>query len=781
MASEQIPDVFGSAAHRNMVRHLAGPFQAGAVESELAISAAGVIEIPEAVREPLLLLAPAASLSDETLVVKATLDPGGAATALTPVTFAPYTEAGGFIVVYCPAVDPDTRKSPPFKVGLAVSRMDREGRALAAGGTPAALLVARLLEGTLGKTIFLLGAEKARIRRQGREIAAMRNLSLARWDALDRFGAGLAVPRFNDRIQYDANAREIVTALRQPGGKIQPEPDGEYVRRLQLFHPFRMPDRRRVLEMLNGPGADAQPNAGALGAMGFPHRFRIVEENNELAVAVHLVDFNLPGGRLNFLNYLRTHVLLWPANTLKADGIHAARFIASGQKEGVNQRRARLRAGFTFAPETSMAPQMAAALDVVARFRSALGLAGKIAINRAQDDNGGSRHELGLGVEIAPIAAAELDAMHAKLSAAARPAAPNDAAIHALLASVTSRPAAADPEGSWLFRACGLATVHRVGAAGIYLSHLPAFGLVINRAGAQGADGSISLEARYQAPGDPGANAVLVSALASAAAAWAAAGGEAWTAVSDNDARTLWSRNFAQPAAVQNLFQAAGLPAVPNLTAVGPLLDALPGELVKTIRPGPQLTQAIVDAQPGAAVTLRAMADEFLRQHMTSILPLVTAANEVIVVLGVIGLPAAGINLSERRATGFRWYVARIEGDPGEIKAAGSRTVWIPKGPCLAAVIALGYARRGLADPYEYRLELPANALLNIEAYEFLMNLLERAFPVGVEVNTFSIRREHVDLDGDGKADPLPPAISRTYRRFRRVRQRGEAGVNIGL
>jgi hypothetical protein len=59
------------------------------------------------------------------------------------------------------------------------------------------------------------------------------------------------------------------------------------------------------------------------------------------------------------------------------------------------------------------------------------------------------------------------------------------------------------------------------------------------------------------------------------------------------------------------------------------------------------------------------------------------------------------------------------------------------------------------------------------------MNVLERAFPIGVEINTFSVRRRHVDLDGDGIPDPLPPAAARTYRPFHRPRQRGEAGVTL--
>jgi hypothetical protein len=110
----------------------------------------------------------------------------------------------------------------------------------------------------------------------------------------------------------------------------------------------------------------------------------------------------------------------------------------------------------------------------------------------------------------------------------------------------------------------------------------------------------------------------------------------------------------------------------------------------------------------------------------------------------------------------------------------GSRTTWTPASPGgspgPAAIIALGYARRGLTDPYEYRVELPDAARLTIRQYEYLMNVLQHSFPIGVEINTFSIRQDHVDLDGDGLADALPPALFRSFRQFRR-RERGEAAA----
>ncbi len=157
-----------------------------------------------------------------------------------------------------------------------------------------------------------------------------------------------------------------------------------------------------------------------------------------------------------------------------------------------------------------------------------------------------------------------------------------------------------------------------------------------------------------------------------------------------------------------------------------------------------------------------------------------TNAGDVLLVVSVIGLPEAGINLSERRATGFRWYVVPIQGPGGEVQPVGSRSAFVVRAQGLAALVAIGYARRGNVDPYEYRVDLPDGTLLTVQQYEFLMNVLDHTYPMGVEVNTFDIRHHHVDLDGDGVADPLPPTISRTYRQFVRLRQRGEVGVLLG-
>jgi hypothetical protein len=112
---------------------------------------------------------------------------------------------------------------------------------------------------------------------------------------------------------------------------------------------------------------------------------------------------------------------------------------------------------------------------------------------------------------------------------------------------------------------------------------------------------------------------------------------------------------------------------------------------------------------------------------------------------------------------------------PDVIGPTGSRTQLTPGSPGLLAVIAVGYTHQGLTDPYQFRVQLPDKAVLTLQQYEFLMNMLQHLHPLGIEVDTFAIRQNHVDLDGDGNPEPLQTNVSKTYRQFRRSRYQGEA------
>lgn len=92
--------------------------------------------------------------------------------------------------------------------------------------------------------------------------------------------------------------------------------------------------------------------------------------------------------------------------------------------------------------------------------------------------------------------------------------------------------------------------------------------------------------------------------------------------------------------------------------------------------------------------------------------------------------------------------------------------------PGIALVVCVAYMRRGLADPYEVRVEMPDGAVLDFDQYGYLMNLLEELCPMGVEINTFDIRRNHVSTDG-GPPQFLSGEASRGYPRYRQRRPPG--------
>lgn len=1132
-----------------MIEHLTGPYQAGAVESEVAIDSTGKINVAEQTRAPLLLVAPAQRLDRKRLALTASVP--GSSTDMK-LEFGPYTEAGAFLPLHVPPnQDPSAPMTAPFFVSIKkLEQVDPEleetdpsnASAPVAASQIASRLQVRLVEGILGRVLYLLGAEEQRLRRQGREVAAMRVLSRARLDALDRLGADLGVARFAD--QYKKGSALFVAAR---------EPDAEYRRRLRLFGSLLLRSRETVLGLLNGGGASTDPNAGPIGDLApqaptagrdaYRGRFGLEEADNDLAVGIHIVAAGDPDYRANFFEFIRAVHLIWPKNNAAANKVHEARFLPTERVERETRLRAALRSLFTFSSflpgtEPAFAPMLAAALVRAGRCIKALGGPTPLAIYRAQLDNGGSRYELGLGVDVKRLTAAELNAMgreHARLKAAdpefkqvqdpdsSDPSA--KAELSGLLKGMSPESSAADPDGRWVLEACGVRTVHRIpkpsGAPWslTYLSHFPTFGmtvsleppveavevggwtdlipgdfetrinsnllafeqesgagqvlsftdngdltshprvtgwgtdwtqLVVGRFGAiedwwhdelfsysrsrgeaqfygydregsgfqplgplqtnlttgwtqvvagryafanghgifcyeseaskgtffvgdgaggleeirshdgigrtwseivpvvnergrsdlffydrrsgEGAlylvddeggltqsgptfqglrrswthivpghfsgrgdtarraqweedakehprpehyyhppenllfydavageaeiydlemqllsaskdwpkgwttivpgqfgqpvfidgvgatalalhdrvtgtleiqrsdgDGGFTLHrrhtglgkgpkhsiaARYHAPGDPGGHVVLEDGLKGALGDWTAAGNAPWAVLSRTEAERAWNRaipvNDGDPGAA--VLSDAGLPRVEDPAPVANRLQRIPPELLATIRLDDDGAKQILTARTGtevaaAAELLRTLASGLTSGWLASALPLITDRDEVVVVIGVIPLPMAGTNLFRAPSARFRWYVVPIEGLAGEIRTTGSRTDYAPAVRGLSAVIALGHSRSGLTDPYEYRVELPEDRFLTMKQYEFLMNLLEHTTPVGVQVNTYSIRRDHVDVGETGTASLLDPEISHTYREFRRPHHRGEPSV----
>lgn len=822
MPLAQDPDLARSASHSNMSAHLTAPFQAGSVTTRIPIDHTGTVVISWNSREPLLLAAPLASLNTQTLRLSVLL-PNGETILLE---FLPYTEAGAFLPICRPEVDTTTQTASPLTVSLTLVEIAADGAEvpIAAAELDQYIQIC-LVEGIMGRMLYLLGAEKQRLRRQGREIAAMRLLPLARDNALDRIGADLGVQRFTENLIFQKADASYAPAIfgsfnfsqRRFGkgrkGDIvttpRPEPDQEYRQRLAIYRPLSVPNRYQILERLNGSG-DFPDNRGLLRQLGFEHRFELlgdrIETVNQFGIAIYLIaSGNLAAGndivRSNFLKFIRTIHLIWPDDNETANLVHRNRYLSktnsaqsvSPSGDRIEQLRSRLRESFAFDPDAAIAPMLAVALDRLGRCCRALGMTTKWRILRAQDPTGGSRYELGLGVDMPLLNGAELDQIATQLNDPTRTQADDD--IEDLLKSMTSLSATEDPEGHWLLGACGIRTVHRLSGDRLYLSHLPTFGMQITPVDASELLGlpvntPVQLEVRYHAPGDPGGNEVMVTGLAAAEAEWRASGGTAWIVVNDIEVRDFWRPARRPTLATTEIFRAAGLPSVSNPESMADSLAQLPRELIKTIRLPDDLSQSILTNQPTAMSDLQRLVGFLYKHSMSAVLPLVIGADMIVLVVGVIGLPEVGANLSGRRTTGFRWYVVPIyptitdpdslkEADKGKIQAIGSRTtLTTPLVPALSALVVVGHARRGLADPYEIRVDLPETAQLNLLQYEFLMNLLQHEFPLGIQGNTFPIRQYHVDLDHDGITDPLEEDVLRTYRQFRRTRYRGETDTS---
>ena len=146
--------------------------------------------------------------------------------------------------------------------------------------------------------------------------------------------------------------------------------------------------------------------------------------------------------------------------------------------------------------------------------------------------------------------------------------------------------------------------------------------------------------------------------------------------LTDAAARTRWAAVPTRPAG-QPVDAAIGRrrpAAVRDPAPVVAALNRLPDELVETIELPAALASALIAGQPAAADRLARLVGVLREQHLAAALPLVDTGNRVLLVCSVIGLPQAGLNLAERRATGFRWYTVGLGGGTAEIKAVGART-----------------------------------------------------------------------------------------------------------
>ncbi len=741
-----------SASHVHAFEHLTPPFQGGAHDTALPLDAAGAASVTWVSRYPLLLVGTHGSLGQDSMAVTVTVTIQGASTPEPPVTvtFAPFTESGAFLPVFGP--DPALGElSQPFAIHVEVV-------APAANTLARDLVDVRLVEGVLGRLLYIVNAEKQRVRRQARELYAARRNQFAHGDALDRLGAELGVPRFADTLEWD----EIRD---QPTSQTQREPDAAYRQRLAIYRPFFMPTKRRVEQALNGD--DSRP--GLLGALGVTADFEVSEANCELAVAMRLLPSGDGDPRKALLDYLRAVHLVQPGAALPA-----SRLLPRLERASLEAALQRLASRFDFPANAFIARHLAEALDRLGRCRAALGSGAKWRVLRAQDDAGGSRFELGLGAEIALPDASELEAMATHLRGRDFRGTV-DLQTQVLLDSLSPRAATDDPEGRWLLQPCGLDTVHRT-KAGVFLSHLPMFGMQLEPITGP----TLTLAAQMQAPGDPDQNAILFYALRDSLADATAAGLAPLTVLASAAARSAIA---AAVVPTTQAFARVGLRTpmtAEDLARTVAAFADVPDELMVTLRLDSALAAAVIANTDAAAGALGTLIAAFKRREMVSVLPLVGGANTVLLVVAVTSLPGAAVVLNSTQRD-FRWYVLPIQGDKGAFEQpVGARNRYFaPVGTGLCAAVAVTLMRsdqedpRGCIPPFETRVDLPAGARLTLRQYEYLMNLLQRAVPLGVVVDTSGVRTEHVDPAGTGSALPLVGRTARAFRVFRQPRHLG--------
>jgi hypothetical protein len=763
---------FTTSSHQHQINHIVGPLRSGASSRPVAIQPLGRANVTWKSRAPLLVAAPAFNMENEMIRLRVRVlrdddDPR----QLDPLTFERYSEANAYLPVYLPPADNPDQFAEPFSVALQVDHRDFAGAWQAISNADISDFVQlRLIEGNTGRITFILSMEKTRIRRQARELRAMRRIENARDHALDRIGADLSVPRFYDHIDYrppddETALGEIITVDRR-------EPDPEYRRRLWLYRRVMYPTPDNIRHLLNGAGEPDDPNRGLMRLVGVKDRFDVLETDNTFSIGLHVVttDSNLFN---NFMLYIRHYFLIFP----RKPSMHRQRYLSSDKMHDLNSLCVRLNKAFTWESDMGVAPLLASALDQLGLCLRALALEFDWKILQAHNPEGGSRYNLGLGVEMSFPTVEQRQ----KIRDALKNWEPDgkDDATDSLLAEAQTYIGENDEKINvvdWIWETCGFRTRHQIDDDRWYLSHLPSAGLVIEGNTIADLGKSNPLTAYYHAEGDSQTHALLVKALDETTTAWEDESGDSLKVIDEADAPDLWEkvRDFNEENDAEMILRAAGLPIPDRADRLHESLKRVPAELLATIQLSDDLSNAIIDGNSDVIASLRTLVMILRDARLTSVVPLVTEDNEIILVVAVIGLPTVGINLHHRRSAGFRWYSIPIQGQKADITVTGSRSTITPRQAGISLVVTVAYARHGETDPYEYRVELPEDTRLSLQQYEFLMNLLDHAYPAGVQVNTYSIRQHHVDLDDDGVAEPLPPEIFRTFRTFRRLRHRGE-------
>ena len=714
-------------------RELIGPLAGAATPSPLpwgSASASAEVTVPDGTRYPLVLVTLLADLDTDQLVVTPSVaTAAGPTQAQSPITFAPWSQAGSSVPADVPAVDA-AGAATGLRLVLTGARTAADGTVSDLSGDALRTTVrVDLVQGLLGRVLVAMTAEKARMRRCARELAAMRTLATARGNALDRLGDDLRCPRFADELVWDRDRRSPATRPLQPPGTT--EDDAPYRARLRTLRGFRLP---------TPVWADSALNGGLVSGV------EVDETPNVLNLAFRLVAPGSADGRAKLLDAIRRVHLVWPSGSPDGDTAHDGRLVTQLVYERVAALRAAL--GTWHLPDHQpVAPSLAQALAALDGRCGQLGARPWQAVVAGQSDNGGSRLELGLGAVLAAPDPAQLDAAVTAAATLGDPA-------------LVPRPRDADSVGAWLLGACGLRTVEPTRDGTVYVSAVPMGPLVVDLS--PGPDAPVPLVA----------TASLISASDAAhdvpmADLVAAMAGRSLEAAADPQTLVAGMRPVGEVAAVAAALASVGFPGVSAVADFTRQLAAVSPRLFAAFDLGPDGTAAVTSDPTTLVRTLDAAA----AAGASSVVAFLTATGSIALLIGVTGLPLAGSNLAARQTVMYRWEVHGLAGVPVQLEPRrGSVARVVLPGEGISVVTCLAHVRGNGNDPYEWSPKLAEGALLSLRQYEHLMNMIELVTPLGVRANTWELRQRHVDVDGSGAAVALTASAARTFRHYRTPR-----------
>jgi hypothetical protein len=726
--------------------------------------------------QPVLLVKLRRPLVDEAIVVagEAGGDPTGA-----PAVFAPWSADGSLLLLLRPELVEGATGTGGLDVAVTVTRvtgpgafatvpsLDDPGAEELDADEAADVIAGVVLEGLLGRVLYLADLEKQRIDRLGRELRTVRHLPLARAAALDALGADLGVSRRGDPPAT-------------LGGPPVREDDDSYRSRIAIFRSWRLPTPGGLSMALNGPGGPGDPNAGLPSRFGVTDRFEVSDERDRLSLALKLVHRGAFGAQLRAGLHERLRAVhLVDLDAAPPAGLPAARAARWAAD------RATLGAGLTRAGGDDtryLAPRLAAALARAARVVERLGDGAGFELLRAHVTDPDGHHELGQAVTLTPIEPGRLDALATAADALDPDDVGDDPQATALAAGLRPRSSVDDPAGAWLFEACGFPTVHPTDL-GLLLSVQPTFGQEID-----GPDAITTTEewfARYHPPGTAGIHVRAAAALAEVPAAFTAAGLPAAPGSLDpTDRQAALDAVTTQAAgdrpALLDAAVAAGLVASDAPRTATDVVGVMNLDQIVVL---PYAQADLVAVGDSAAVRdrLAAIAGALGGAGFPSVRGLWDQAGTRLLVLASVSvLPGSGLQGGTAPPVAYRWQVVPVGGEgtyggspvaPVTLtRSVGGRVQGRPAAEGLGVIASIGWSRTGLADPYEVKVGLPAEAVLDLDQYGYVMNLLDSLYPIGVMVDTFDIRRRHVDADGDGDPEWLSSRVARTYLEYRRRR-----------